>query len=184
MSAVAFTSGNHVAFGRTPDLRTAAHEAAHVIQQRAGVNLSGGFGTHGDPYERHADTVADAVVHGRSAEALLAVSDNAAHGNGHQQPAIQLLSPTNKEKLKKHMEDQKMELRPRLMSEDIWVAKLDKLSDDTSDRQFASAIGAADWWMHQWVDLVQFIPGELRSQQREALSAGICEQKAAAMTTK
>jgi hypothetical protein len=42
-----------------------------VVQQRAGVSLKGGVGEEGDPYERHADAVADAVVSGRSAEALL-----------------------------------------------------------------------------------------------------------------
>jgi hypothetical protein len=60
-----------VAFAGAPNLHTAAHEAAHVIQQRAGVQLKGGVGEVGDPYERHADAVADAVVQGKSSEALL-----------------------------------------------------------------------------------------------------------------
>lgn len=71
IGASAYATGEDVAFGRTPDLHTAAHEAAHVIQQRQGVNLSGGVGKAGDTYERHADTVADAVVQGESAEGLL-----------------------------------------------------------------------------------------------------------------
>ncbi|MFO0746221.1 MAG: DUF4157 domain-containing protein [Myxococcota bacterium] len=71
MGAEAYASGRHVVFGRTPDLHTAAHEAAHVIQQRAGVSLKSGVGQVGDAYERHADQVADAVVAGRSAEGLL-----------------------------------------------------------------------------------------------------------------
>ena len=71
MGAAAYASGNHVVFGGAPDLHTAAHEAAHVVQQRAGVHLKGGVGQEGDSYERHADAVADAVVQGRSAEALL-----------------------------------------------------------------------------------------------------------------
>lgn len=71
MGAEAFASGNHVAFSRPPSLHTAAHEAAHVVQQRAGVQLAGGVGQAGDRYERHADAVADAVVAGRSSEALL-----------------------------------------------------------------------------------------------------------------
>src|SRR6185503_888478 len=54
-----------------PDLHTAAHEAAHVVQQRAGVQLKGGVGEAGDPYERHADAVASLVVQGASAESLL-----------------------------------------------------------------------------------------------------------------
>lgn len=71
MGAEAYASGNHVAFGDSPDLHTAAHEAAHVVQQRAGVSLSGGVGKAGDGYERHADAVAGAVVQGKSAEGLL-----------------------------------------------------------------------------------------------------------------
>ncbi len=67
--AYAFTSG--VAFADTPTLHTAAHEAAHVVQQRAGVQLLGGIGQEGDAYEQHADNVADAVVRGESVEALL-----------------------------------------------------------------------------------------------------------------
>ena len=42
-----------------------------MIQQRSGVQLSGGVGEAADRYERQADAVADAVVQGRSAEALL-----------------------------------------------------------------------------------------------------------------
>lgn len=53
------------------DLHTAAHEAAHVVQQRGGVALKDGVGAPGDRYEQHADAVADRVVQGRSAEGLL-----------------------------------------------------------------------------------------------------------------
>jgi hypothetical protein len=42
-----------------------------VVQQRGGVQLKGGVGEVGDPHERHADQVADAVVQGRSVEGLL-----------------------------------------------------------------------------------------------------------------
>lgn len=71
LGAKAYATGERIAFSDTPDLHTAAHEAAHVIQQRRGVTLSGGVGTSEDEYERHADNVADAVVQGKSAEALL-----------------------------------------------------------------------------------------------------------------
>lgn len=71
MGAEAFATGDRVAFARTPDVHTAAHEAAHVIQQRAGVQLKGGVGEVGDTHEQHANAVADAVVRGQSAEALL-----------------------------------------------------------------------------------------------------------------
>lgn len=56
-----------------------AHELTHVVQQRAGVSLKGGMGEKGDAYERHADEVANAVVAGRSAKALL---DNGPRGGG------------------------------------------------------------------------------------------------------
>jgi len=71
LGASAYATGDHVAFGGTPDLHTAAHEAAHVVQQRAGVQLKGGVGEEGDFHERHADAVADRVVRGESAASLL-----------------------------------------------------------------------------------------------------------------
>lgn len=71
LGALAYASRNKVAFRGYPDLHTAAHEAAHIIQQRKGVDLDGGMGKIGDRYERHADAVADRVVHGKSAENLL-----------------------------------------------------------------------------------------------------------------
>jgi hypothetical protein len=72
LGAEAFATGNDVAFATgSPSLHTAAHEAAHVVQQRAGVHLKGGVGAEGDVYEQHADRVADLVVQGRSAEAEL-----------------------------------------------------------------------------------------------------------------
>jgi hypothetical protein len=71
MGAEAFASGDHVAFAGTPALHTAAHEAAHVVQQRGGVQLKGGVGQEGDQHEQHADAVADKVVRGESAESML-----------------------------------------------------------------------------------------------------------------
>jgi hypothetical protein len=71
MGAEAFASGADVTFLRTPDLYTVAHEAAHVIQQDNGVEIAGYTGQEGDVYERHADMVAERVVHGQSSEDLL-----------------------------------------------------------------------------------------------------------------
>ena len=72
MGAEAFATGDHVAFGRSaPSLHTAAHEAAHVVQQRAGVHLKGGVGEANDAHEQHANAIADRVVRGESSEALL-----------------------------------------------------------------------------------------------------------------
>ncbi len=72
IGANAYATGKSVAFKQSPDLHTAAHEAAHVVQQRGGVWLSGGVGQAGDRYEMHADQVADRVVSGESAADLLA----------------------------------------------------------------------------------------------------------------
>nr|WP_255217132.1 DUF4157 domain-containing protein [Myxococcus sp. AM010] len=71
MGAQAFTMGNHIAFRGPPDLRLTAHEAAHAVQQRSGVQLHDGVGHPGDPYERQADEAADAVVRGETAEPIL-----------------------------------------------------------------------------------------------------------------
>lgn len=92
MGATAYATGDHVAFGSSPDPHTASHEAAHVVQQRGGVQLKGGVGQSGDVYERHADEVADAVVAGNSAAPIL---DRMAGGGGGegavQQRALQFL---------------------------------------------------------------------------------------------
>lgn len=80
--ARALAVGDRVLFRGTPDLHTVAHEAAHVIQQRRGVQS-------GADHEAHADRVADLVVAGRSAASLLDRSGTGAGG-----PAIQLKSAT------------------------------------------------------------------------------------------
>ncbi|HTJ42244.1 MAG TPA: DUF4157 domain-containing protein [Kofleriaceae bacterium] len=85
IGAKAYATGNNVAFAGTPDLHTAAHEAAHVVQQRQGVHLKGGVGEAGDPYERHADAVADRVSAGLSAASLLGDAGGASAA-----PAVQL----------------------------------------------------------------------------------------------
>lgn len=90
MGAEAFASGSAVAFDGAPNLHTAAHEAAHIVQQRAGVSLSGGVGQTGDRYEQNADAVADAVVQGKSAEPLLSQTVGSTSGSpATQQKAVQ-----------------------------------------------------------------------------------------------
>lgn len=71
LQAKAVAIGEHVVFGGAPDLFLAAHEAAHVIQQRNGVQLTGGRGEAGDVYESHADAVAERVVRGEDVAGLL-----------------------------------------------------------------------------------------------------------------
>jgi hypothetical protein len=86
LGARAFAYGDRVAFASRPDLRTAAHEAAHVVQQGSGAGLEGGIDTPGDALEQHADAVADAVVSGKSAEPLL---DDLGGGGGLASPVVQ-----------------------------------------------------------------------------------------------
>ncbi|HEY4242810.1 MAG TPA: DUF4157 domain-containing protein [Kofleriaceae bacterium] len=71
IGARGYAMGDRIAFGREPDVRLAAHEAAHVVQQQAGLKLPDGVGHAQDEHEQTADAVADAVVDGRSAEPLL-----------------------------------------------------------------------------------------------------------------
>jgi hypothetical protein len=74
MGSEGYAMGAGIAFATSaPSLHTVAHEAAHVVQQRAGVHLKNGVGTAGDAYEQHADRVADLVVQGRSAEQELSL---------------------------------------------------------------------------------------------------------------
>lgn len=86
LGASAYALGSSVAFKGSPDLHTAAHEAAHTVQQQnGGLQLLGGVGRVGDVYEKNADDVADLVVRGESAEAAL---DSFAGGGG--RPGLQL----------------------------------------------------------------------------------------------
>jgi len=82
MGAQAYATGDRVAFASAPDLHTAAHEAAHVVQQKGGMQLKEGVGESGDSYERHADAVADRVVQGKSAESLLDTMAGVSGGDG------------------------------------------------------------------------------------------------------
>ena len=93
LGAEAYATGSNIAFKSTPSLHTAAHEAAHVVQQAQGVNLPGGVGSVGDKYEKHADSVADAVVSGKSAEGLLAGGPSGG-GGGVQKKAVQRAGTT------------------------------------------------------------------------------------------
>jgi hypothetical protein len=71
MGAEAYAAGDHVVLPASPGLDVVAHEVAHVLQQRDGVQLHGGVGAAGDPYEQEADAAASAVVAGDSAAAVM-----------------------------------------------------------------------------------------------------------------
>jgi hypothetical protein len=65
VGAAAYAHDKTIVFAKSPDLHTAAHEAAHVVQQRSGAASATAA------HEAHADRVADLVVQGRSAVAVL-----------------------------------------------------------------------------------------------------------------
>ena len=71
LDADAYHKGGHVAFGNTPTLEAAAHEAAHYVQNLDATQLQGGVGEADDIYEQQADRVAKAVTTGKSAASLL-----------------------------------------------------------------------------------------------------------------
>ncbi len=116
LGADAYATGDRVGFASAPSLHTAAHEAAHVIQQQRGVQLAGGLGAAGDRYEQHADAVADAVVRGESAEALLGAG--ATGGSSH--AAIQRKEKrTDARKVADRYEEDRSVIPPKLVDEMI-----------------------------------------------------------------
>lgn len=70
LGATAYASGNRISFSHEPDLHLAAHEAAHVVQQREG-RAPAGVGAAYGAAEHQADAVANLVVAGMSAERAL-----------------------------------------------------------------------------------------------------------------
>jgi DNA-binding transcriptional regulator YdaS (Cro superfamily) len=69
LSTRAVTYGNHIFLGsgeRPSDLRVMAHEAAHVVQQRAAPALQPFSSSHENAYESEAEQASAAVLHGES----------------------------------------------------------------------------------------------------------------------
>ena len=71
LGSSASTRGDRIAFSDEPSLDEAAHEAAHVVQQRQGVRPAGGLSQPTDRSERDADAIAARVTRGESAADLL-----------------------------------------------------------------------------------------------------------------
>ena len=87
LGARAYTVGKDIVLGvraERPETdagkRLLAHELTHVVQQRGGVTLPGGMERAADSYERHAQTVADRVLSGRSAGPILSQGRSARTG--------------------------------------------------------------------------------------------------------
>ena len=98
MGAEAYAFGSDVAFRGAPDLHTTAHEAAHVVQQRAGIDLARGVGKRGDSHEQQADRAADAVVRGESAAPILGGGGRSSAAPAVQHKALQLKGGHDKKK--------------------------------------------------------------------------------------
>ncbi len=73
--ALGVARGERVAFVRAPDLRLAAHEAAHVVQQRSAA----GRAASEQALEAHAEAVAERVASGQGAEDLLDAFQSQGH---------------------------------------------------------------------------------------------------------
>lgn len=147
IGASAYATGEKIAFQAPPDLRTAAHEAAHVVQQRSGVSLPGGVGTEGDAYERQADLVADAVVAGRAAHPILGEAASSSSG-GSVQRAVQ--------------KDPDRE-QPRLMDPQVLSVERGSAGDYVLRFNMGLTLGAARsylWPSGQGPDLFAFRPDE------------------------
>lgn len=71
LGASASTRGDRMTFSTEPSLEEAAHEAAHVVQQRQGAHPPGGRSRAGDPWELQADAIAARVTRGEPVADLL-----------------------------------------------------------------------------------------------------------------
>jgi hypothetical protein len=85
IDARAFTSNQSVVFGAgqyapqtTAGRLLLSHELAHVVQQQGGVHLQTEIGETGDPYEMHADALADRVARDQPVSDLLSRAAGAA----------------------------------------------------------------------------------------------------------
>jgi hypothetical protein len=148
IGAEAYATGNCVAFAARPSLHLAAHEAAHVVQQRAGVQLKGGVGAAGDSYEKQADEVADRVVAGLSAEDLLPPQGASPLPAVPPRTGVQRKAPTH------------------VTSAADLGARADKLhADDLTSKQIHEAIA---WNNQHWRDI----------KQRQALRTFLADEQA------
>ncbi|MBE7452375.1 MAG: DUF4157 domain-containing protein [Kofleriaceae bacterium] len=150
MGARAYAAGDAVAFAEAPDLHLAAHEAAHVVQQRSGVSLKGGVGQAGDAYEQHADAVADRVVRGESVESLLDHGPGGAHSpTGSARPPVQRWQRIGVERYEagpiRYSADRRVREFPVLVgTEQEWRSSEERAKDRflracyVSDEEFAS----------------------------------------------
>ena len=174
LEARAFTTGDRIGFRDSPDLWLAAHEAAHVVQQRDGMDATSSPSR--DTWETHADSVADAVVAGRSAEPLLDQMPADA-------PAVQLDDDKQKktfpDETQEHFEQRVKDLAVARLTQNIatlgqwsgYVQAMNAFQLQTQlesarvmdwattamnmsggDRKFEELVGTEDWGMRSYLD--------------------------------
>lgn len=95
LGARAYTTAGHIAFGQLPSLRTAAHEAAHAIQQQQGLPIASGLGSPSDQYEQQADEVARRVELGQPCQDLLDQNQGQNQGQSQGQSQSQASTPSS-----------------------------------------------------------------------------------------
>jgi uncharacterized protein DUF4157/L,D-transpeptidase-like protein len=174
----AYTVGDSVAFATSnPPRRLAAHEAAHVVQQSGGVNLSGGDGSAGDPLEQHADAVAERVVAGQPAGDLLM-----RHGASHL-PAV-----PQRKRVQRKVPDH------AVTSADLSTRGGEQHTGDLTDKQVKDAIAWNDkqwtgkqrqelrtFLAHKQADEGGFTEDDVRAARQLQLGAGVEPAKADGM---
>jgi hypothetical protein len=157
MSAEAYATGNRIVFAGAPTLHTAAHEAAHVVQQRANVQLQGGVGKAGDSFEKHADAVADRVVQGKSAVDLLNVfgsRNSSAPTRVQLKPDDKAAKPTDKTKAKG-------EIKPKLAAPEVMPPQEDPAARHLTMEQASDPNSAKDVDT-EWIDsLPKYVQAEI-----------------------
>lgn len=158
LGALGYTIGGHVAFAGYPDLHTAAHEAAHAVQQRGGVQLQRGVGQTGDAYESQANAVADLVASGKRATALLDQKAGGARGQsekptsrGVQQSdkSVQMQSAKNAPATKQTTGDPTSELLHKSLQQMLEKEELMEKVNGAIARELASAYREAN--KPQWL---------------------------------
>jgi hypothetical protein len=181
MGAEAYATGNHVTFAGTPNLHTAAHEAAHVVQQRSGVHLYGGVGQAGDRYEQNADAVADRVVAGQSAADLLNdVTGGRSAGGNVQRQAVQRQVKVH-DKVVDNLEDAWKEVKTRDP-----IKALDENGKATAKTTLSNWISASpkssnplatseNREYQRWEYLARALAGEVKSADNLSKETGLAQ---------
>lgn len=158
IGAEAYATGNHVVLGDRADLHTVAHEAAHVVQQRSGVQLFGGVGQTGDRYEQHADQVATLVEQGRSAEHVLDEITGDAPKARETNRATHSPGPIQRMHETESAHDSDAVRSPDVVPDQL-VAQQQRLQRSRSDFQELSS-----WWVGA---THSFIPGQGATEEEE-----------------